>query len=89
MSTASSSRRPGRPRDPDADARIMRAALELAADGGLRGLRMEAVAARAGVGKATLYRRWSSKQTLLADAIRAAAREIDPPDLGSVREDYL
>jgi AcrR family transcriptional regulator len=82
-------RRPGRPRDPEADARILRAALELAAVDGLRGLRMEAVAARAGVGKATVYRRWSSKEELLTDAVRAVARDIDAPDLGSVREDYL
>lgn len=82
-------RRPGRPRDPEADARILRAALELAAVDGLRGLRMEAVAARAGVGKATVYRRWSSKEDLLTDAVRAVARDIEAPDLGSVREDYL
>lgn len=82
-------RRPGRPRDPEADARILRAALELAAVDGLRGLRMEAVAARAGVGKATVYRRWSSKEELLTDAVRAVAQDVEAPDLGSVRDDYL
>jgi AcrR family transcriptional regulator len=50
---------------------------------------MEAVAARAGVGKATVYRRWSSKEELLTDAVRAVARDVEAPDLGSVRDDYL
>lgn len=67
----------GRPRDPSRDAVLVEAALELLAEGGYAGLTMEAVAARAGVGKATLYRRWSSKEQLAVDAL---ATLTEPPE---------
>ena len=60
---------PGRPRDPGVDRRIARAALDLFADAGWAGFAMEAVARRAGVGKASLYLRWNSKEALLTDAV--------------------
>ena len=50
---------------------------------------MEQVRARAGVGKATLYRRYGSKQELVAEAIRHLNQPIDVPDTGAVREDIL
>jgi AcrR family transcriptional regulator len=51
---------------------------------------MDRVAARAGVGKAALYRRWRSKQTMLVDVIaRVATRTALPPDTGSLRGDVL
>jgi AcrR family transcriptional regulator len=81
-------RRPGRPRSPEAHAAILRAALELAVEGGLRGLSMEAIAARAGVGKATIYRRWKSKEALFAEAIALIALNPEVPDTGSVRGDF-
>jgi AcrR family transcriptional regulator len=81
-------RRPGRPRSPEAHAAILRAALELAVDGGLRGLSMESIAARAGVGKATIYRRWKSKEALFAEAIGSIALNPEVPDTGSVRGDF-
>jgi AcrR family transcriptional regulator len=81
-------RRPGRPRSPEAHAAILRAALELAVEGGLRGLSMEAIAARAGVGKATIYRRWKSKEALFAEAIASIALNPQVPDTGSVRGDF-
>jgi AcrR family transcriptional regulator len=81
-------RRPGRPRSPEAHAAILRAALELAVEGGLRGLSMEAIAARAGVGKATIYRRWKTKEELFVEAVRAIAVNPDVPDTGSVRGDF-
>ena len=54
-------RKPGRPRSADADQAIPAATLGLLADVGLQALSIEQVAARAGVGKKTVYRRWPSK----------------------------
>ncbi|MFC0439823.1 TetR/AcrR family transcriptional regulator [Kutzneria buriramensis] len=59
----------GRPRDPEADAAILRAALELFAERGVDGTSIEQIAKRAGVARLTVYRRWSSKEELLAQAI--------------------
>jgi AcrR family transcriptional regulator len=61
----------GRPRDPTLDTAILTAALELFIDQGIAGMSIEQVAKRAGVGKPTLYRRWSTKERLVADAIEA------------------
>jgi AcrR family transcriptional regulator len=88
MTEAADTRRPGRPRSPEAHAAILRAALELAVEGGLRGLSMEAIAARAGVGKATIYRRWKSKAALVAEAIGTIAVTPAVPDTGSVHGDF-
>ena len=83
-------RLPGRPRSAEADRAILRAAVDLLADEGYGGVTMEGVAARAGVGKATVYRRWPCKSALVVDAI-TACRESggQPPDTGSAREDLL
>ena len=80
-------RRPGRPRDARADRAILEATLELAAEFGPLGLSMDAVAERAGVSKATIYRRWSSKEALLLDAWRELAGAIPVPDSGVLRDD--
>jgi AcrR family transcriptional regulator len=82
-------RRPGRPRSAAADAAIAGATLELLLEGGYRALTMEQVRARAGVGKATLYRRYGSKQELVAAAIRHLNQPIPLPDTGSARTDIL
>jgi AcrR family transcriptional regulator len=87
VTDATETRRPGRPRSPEAHAAILRAALELALEGGLRGLSMEAIAARAGVGKATIYRRWKSKEALFVEAVQQMARTPEIPDTGTVRGD--
>jgi AcrR family transcriptional regulator len=79
---------PGRPRDPGVDRRIARAALDLFADAGWAGFAMEAVARRAGVGKASLYLRWNSKEALLADAMTWLARVADA-DTGTLRGDLI
>ncbi|MFI6907076.1 TetR/AcrR family transcriptional regulator [Nonomuraea sp. NPDC050394] len=69
----------GRPRDPGTDTAILAAALELFVERGVEGTSMEQVAKRAGVGKLTLYRRWSSKEDLLAQAIEQWVRaEVIP-----------
>jgi AcrR family transcriptional regulator len=59
----------GRPRDPALDTAILTAALDLFIDHGIAGTSIEQVAKRAGVGKPTVYRRWSSKEQLVANAI--------------------
>ena len=61
----------GRPRDPALDTVILTAALELFIAHGIAGMSIEQVAKRAGVGKPTIYRRWSTKERLVADAIAA------------------
>jgi AcrR family transcriptional regulator len=78
----------GRPRDERADRAILSAALELMATDGVYELRMDDVAARAGVGKATIYRRWSSKEELVRDAIVFMHDDVAAPDTGSLRGDY-
>ena len=51
---------------------------------------MEGVAAGARTGKAAVYRRWPSKEDLVADALRAGLPRLEAaPDRGSVREDLL
>jgi AcrR family transcriptional regulator len=79
----------GRPRDARADRAILTAALELMAERGVHELRMDDVAARAGVGKAAIYRRYRSKDELVAGAVAALVSEITVPDTGSTRADLL
>ena len=69
-------RKRGRPRSAEADAAIERATLELLPEHGLRGLSMEEVARRAGVSKATLYRRFPSKKELVEAALRAIRASV-------------
>ena len=81
-------RTPGRPRSEEARAAILSSTLELLEDLGFGELTIEAVAARAGVGKTTIYRWWPSKAVLVADAFMSSViRETRFPDTGSVRED--
>jgi AcrR family transcriptional regulator len=80
--------RGGRPRDPSRDGVIRAAILRLLAEVGYGALTMDAVAAEAGVGKATIYRRWRTKQDLVVDTISDLNRELAvPPDTGSVESD--
>jgi AcrR family transcriptional regulator len=80
----------GRPRSEQADRAIMAATLELLAEKGIAGMSIEEVASRAGVGKATIYRRWSSKGALALDAFLAEFQQQQPlPDSGSLRGDLL
>ncbi|MBX3504320.1 MAG: TetR/AcrR family transcriptional regulator [Parvibaculum sp.] len=66
---AEGGRRRGRPRDNEADKAILDAALGLFIERGAAGTSLEEVARRAGVARTTLYRRWASREALLADAI--------------------
>ena len=80
----------GRPRDPRADRAILQATLELIAERGVHEFLTEDVAARAGVGKGAIYRRYRSKDELVTAAIAAAvSEEIAVPDTGSTRADLL
>jgi AcrR family transcriptional regulator len=87
--TPAAQRRPGRPRSERADRAIIDAALSLFAESGPEGLCIEKVAARAGVGKATIYRRWPGKEDLLLDAIVAVAAPLPEPEGRSVRDDLV
>ena len=80
-------RRPGRPRDEGAAQSILTATMELMAEVGFAGVTVDAVAQRAGVGKATIYRRWQSKERLVLDAISASTEPAPVPDTGSVAGD--
>jgi AcrR family transcriptional regulator len=82
-------RRPGRPRSERADRAIIEAALALFAESGVEGLCIERVAARAGVGKATIYRRWPGKEDLLLDAFASLKTPLPEPRGRSVREDLI
>ena len=79
----------GRPRDPKVDQAILQATLELVAEGGYGSLTMEAVAAAAGVGKATLYRRYAGKEQLVIDAVASMTDPYDPPEGASVAEQLV
>jgi AcrR family transcriptional regulator len=80
--------RGGRPRDPSRDGVIRAAILRLLAEVGYGALTMDAVASEAGVGKATIYRRWRTKQDLVVDTISDLNRaEATPADTGSLEGD--
>ena len=78
---------PGRPCDPDVDRKIAQAALDLFGEAGWAGFAMEAVARRAGVRKASLYLRWTSKEALLADAVTLRMSVVTDVDTGTLRGD--
>lgn len=74
-------RRPGRPRSEAAEKAIVEAVLDLLAEGVPYGvLSVEQIATRAGVGKATLYRRWANKETLVVYAVATLFVECPMPD---------
>lgn len=82
-------RRQGRPRDPAADEAIIAAVYAVIEECGFAGFSVEAVAARAGVGKATIYRRWSTREDLLVAAAERVMVDAEVPDTGSLRDDLV
>ena len=86
--TESPRRMPGRPRSEASHQAIIQATLALLLEVGYGALTMEAVRDRAGVGKATIYRRWSSKEELVRDTIVFLHEDFAAPDTGSLRGDY-
>jgi AcrR family transcriptional regulator len=78
---------PGRPRSRQSHQAMLKATLELLAEVGFDRMSIEAIATRAGVGKTTIYRRYSGKAELVADAIESIWEEVVIPDTGSLRSD--
>ena len=86
-----------RPAEPDGRSRaartekaILDATRELLAEGGVHQLTVEGVAARSGVAKTTIYRRWRSKDELaLAVLLDMVARVVEVPDVGDVRQELI
>lgn len=91
--TTSDTPRLGRPRDASRDVAILEAAIAILAETGFERMTMDMVAVRAKAGKGTVYRRWSSKQELVLDAIAQMKREqVDLgnlPDTGTLRGDMM
>lgn len=89
--TAEGTVRPaGRPRSAKAEKAIIEATIDLIGEGtGISELTIEAIAARAGVGKTTIYRRWSNKEDLVVDALAALKPPIPPLPGTSVRDDLI
>jgi AcrR family transcriptional regulator len=80
----------GRPRSEKAHNAILESAAELLLERGLGAVSMDAVAARAGVSKATIYRWWPTKETLALDALYNEWASVPPAqDTGSLRDDLL
>lgn len=79
----------GRPRAPETREKILKAAYEMLNEVGFMDLTIEGIAAKAKVGKPTIYRRWKSKAALAMDAFLAAVNpEIVFPDTGTAKEDF-
>src|SRR6201987_2603260 len=87
--SAGTTRRPGRPRSEQAEQAIIEATLDLFAEQGFEGVCVEAVASRAGVGKATIYRRWPNKEELLLAAFGSLKSPFPEPKGLSVRDELL
>ena len=81
-----SPRRPGRPRRSETDDHIAAAALALLREHGPEAVSVSAVAARSGVARTTIYRRFRDRQELLEAALRPVAGSGTPPGSASVTE---
>ena len=81
--------KPGRPRSEQAEQAIIEATLDLFAEQGFEGVCVEAIAARAGVGKATIYRRWPNKEEVLLAAFGSLKSPYPEPAGVSVRDDLV
>jgi AcrR family transcriptional regulator len=77
----------GRPLDASRDDALRSSALELLADIGYDRMTIDQVAAHAGAGKATIYRRWSGKAELIVDALMCQKMMLPTPDTGTLRGD--
>lgn len=85
--TAATMPRRGRPRAEGLDEALLDVTLDLAGEVGIHGMSMDDLAQRAGVSKATIYRRWPSKERLVLEALNHAIRPFDLIDTGTLRND--
>jgi len=79
----------GRPRDPGVDDKVARAAIDLFGAEGWAGFSIESVARRAGVGKASIYLRWPTKEALLLEALRRHVGGVADVEAGNVRDELV
>jgi AcrR family transcriptional regulator len=90
QTTTGAPRPAGRPRSEKAEKAIIEATLDLIGAGSsISELSIEAIAARAGVGKTTIYRRWSNKEDLVVDALSSLKSPLPQFEGRSVREDLI
>lgn len=82
-------RAPGRPRDAEAERRILEAAIRALQEDGYNRMSVDAVALRAGVSKPTIYRRWASKEDLATAAVRTLQLVEPPVHTGTARGDLV
>jgi AcrR family transcriptional regulator len=80
---------PGRPRDQAVEQKVVDATFELLNESGFAGLSIEAIAVRAGVSKAAIYRRWDSKEELLVDAMASVIETVQIGETGDIRNDLV
>ncbi len=90
VATAEAEARRGRPRSEEVDQAILDAALDLLVTNGYQGMTMEGIAQRAGIGKATLYRRFADKAEVVVEAVRThGCDQVPMIDSGDIRADLL
>ncbi|HEX2648219.1 MAG TPA: TetR/AcrR family transcriptional regulator, partial [Candidatus Dormibacteraeota bacterium] len=77
----------GRPRDPNLDEAVLKAALELFSEKGYHHASLSEIARKAGVGTPAIYRRWPNKAAIAMDIVTRAAQPQPIPDTGSIRRD--
>jgi AcrR family transcriptional regulator len=82
--TENAKKLPGRPRSDRSHQAILQATLESLAEVGFEAMSIDGIASRAGVGKATIYRRYSGKEELVADAIESLRQDVVIPDTGNL-----
>ena len=78
---------PGRPRSNKSHQAMLKATLELLGEVGFEAMSIEGIATRAGVGKSTIYRRYSGKEELVADAIESIRQNLVIPNTGNLWSD--
>ncbi|MFZ3473460.1 TetR/AcrR family transcriptional regulator [Streptomyces sp. 4.24] len=79
----------GRPRNRQADTAILQATVTLLGESGFQGLTMEQVARRAGVGRATVYRRWKTKEEMIINALDTLMADFDVATTGDLHDDLF
>ena len=89
MSERAAHGRGGRLRDPQVDEAITTAARQLLEERGVEGTTIDGIARRAGVARATVYRRWPNKDALVAQLIRDFDPKLPVTDLGCVRTELV